>query len=129
MHVNPAGETDEVKVTVPVNPLTGATVMVEVPEAPELTLTLEGLAVSVKLVTVKVAVVEWVRAGLVLVPVMVRVYVPAVVELHDTVAVPEPVTVPGVMLPQVSPAGTVSVNETAPAKPPCEVIVIVEVAD
>ena len=52
MHVNPAGETDEVRATVPVNPLTGATVMVETPEAPALTLTLIGDAVTVKFVTV-----------------------------------------------------------------------------
>ena len=44
-------------------------------------------------------------------------------------AVPEPVTELGVIAPQVNPAGTVSVNETAPAKPPCAVIVIVDVAD
>lgn len=31
--------------------------------------------------------------------------------------------------PQVNPAGTVSVKETAPAKPPCAVIVIVDVID
>jgi len=59
----------------------------------------------------------------------VRLYVPAVVELHDTVAVPEPVTELGVMAPQVSPAGAVSVRETAPAKPPWAVIVMVDVAD
>ncbi len=64
-----------------------------------------------------------------LVPVIVRLYVSAVAELHETVAVPEPVTELGVIVPQVSPDGTVSVRDTAPAKPPCEVIVIVEVAD
>ena len=55
--------------------------------------------------------------------------VPAAVELHDTVAVPEPVTVPGVIAPQVKPAGTVSVSVTTPVKPPIGVIVIVELAD
>ena len=38
-------------------------------------------------------------------------------EVHDSVAVPEPVTVPGVIAPQESPAGTVSVRETVPEKP------------
>ncbi len=53
----------------------------------------------------------------------------ATVALHDTVAVPEPVTEPGVIAPQVRPAGTVSVNVTTPAKPFTAVIVIVEEAD
>jgi hypothetical protein len=60
---------------------------------------------------------------------MVRVNVPPVVELQETVAVPEPVTVPGVIAPQVSPAGTVSVRVTTPAKPLTAVIVIVDTAD
>jgi hypothetical protein len=64
----------------------------------------------------------------VLVPVIERPYMPATVELHVTVAVPEPVTELGVMAPQVNPAIGVSVKETEPAKPPCAVIVIVEVA-
>ena len=34
VHESPAGETDEVRVTVPVNPKIGATVMVEVPVPP-----------------------------------------------------------------------------------------------
>ena len=55
--------------------------------------------------------------------------VPAAVELHETVAVPEPVTVPGVIAPQVNPAGTVSVRVTTPAKPLTAVIVMVETAD
>jgi len=53
----------------------------------------------------------------------------ATVALHDTVAVPEPVIVPGVMAPQVSPAGTVSVRVTVPVNPLTAVTVIVEVAD
>lgn len=62
-------------------------------------------------------------------PVIVKVNVPAVVELHETVAVPDPVTEPGVIAPQVSPAGTVSVSVTTPAKPLSAVTVIVETAD
>jgi hypothetical protein len=42
--VSPEGETEEVNVTVPVNPLIGETVMVEVPDAPATTVTDVGLA-------------------------------------------------------------------------------------
>jgi len=81
----------------------------------------------VKSTKLKVAVAVWTSEPLV--PLTVRVNVPAVVELHDTVAVPEPVTVPGVIAPQVNPAGTVSVSVTTPAKPLTAVIVIVDTAD
>jgi hypothetical protein len=57
------------------------------------------------------------------------VKLPAVVELQATVAVPELVTLVGVIAPQVNPAGEVSVRETTPVKPFTAVIVIVEVAD
>jgi len=52
------GETVAVRATVPVNPWTGATVMVEVPAVTALTVTLVGEAVTVKslIVTVTVAV-------------------------------------------------------------------------
>ena len=53
---------------------------------------------------------------------------PATVELQETVAVPDPVTVPGVSAPHVKPAGTVSVSVTTPAKPLTQETVIVEVA-
>ena len=53
----------------------------------------------------------------------------ATVALQETVAVPEPVTVPGVIAPQVKPAGTVSVSVTTPANPFTAVIVIVDTAD
>ena len=48
----PAGETLEVRATVPVNPLTGATVIVDVAAAPAKGLTLVGPALTVKSVTV-----------------------------------------------------------------------------
>jgi hypothetical protein len=57
------------------------------------------------------------------------VNVPAVVELQETVAVPEPVTVPGVIAPHVSPAGTVSVSVTTPAKPFTAAMLMVDTAD
>ena len=51
------------------------------------------------------------------------------VELQETVAVPEPVTLVGVIAPQVRLAGTVSVRLTTPAKPLIAVTVMVEVAE
>jgi len=51
------------------------------------------------------------------------------VELHDTVAVPELVTLRGLIAPQVRFAGTVSVRLTVPVKPLTAVTVIVEVAE
>ena len=52
VQVNPAGDTALVSPTVPVNPLTGATVMVEVAAVPAVVVTAVGLAVTVKSVTV-----------------------------------------------------------------------------
>lgn len=49
--------------------------------------------------------------------------------MHDTVAVPEPDRVVGLMVPQFSPDGIVSVRETVPLKPFTEAMVIVELAD
>jgi hypothetical protein len=65
----------------------------------------------------------------VLVPVTVNENDPAVVELQETVAVPDPVTLVGVIAPQVRPAAGVSARLTTPANPLSAVIVIVEVAD
>jgi len=56
--VRPAGETVEERATVPVNPFTGATVIVEVAVAPARALTLVGLAVTVKSRTLTVTVAE-----------------------------------------------------------------------
>lgn len=56
VHVKPAGETELVRATVPVNPLTGATVIVEVAAVPAVVVTAVGLAVTVKSVTVYVTV-------------------------------------------------------------------------
>jgi hypothetical protein len=74
VHVRPAGETDELKDTVPVKPLTGATVIVDVAVPPARAVTLVGLAVTVKscgLVTVTVT--GAVRTSVPLVPVTVTV--------------------------------------------------------
>ena len=56
--VRPAGEITEERATVPVKPLTGATVIVEVAVAPARALTLVGLAVTVKSRTLTVTVAE-----------------------------------------------------------------------
>lgn len=48
VQVKPDGVTDEARATVPVKPFTGATVIVEVPAVPVLTLTLVGDAATVK---------------------------------------------------------------------------------
>lgn len=71
VQVKPAGETAEVSATVPVNPLTGATVIVDVAAVPTVVVTAVGLAATVKSVTVTVTVAAWVR--LPLVPVTVTV--------------------------------------------------------
>ncbi len=57
VHVRPAGETVDVRVTVPVKPFSGATVIVEVAAIPTLTEALVGLAVTLKSRTTYVTVV------------------------------------------------------------------------
>jgi Ca2+-dependent lipid-binding protein len=66
-----------------------------------------------------------------LVPVIVTVYVAAIVELQLSVAVAVggTVTLPGVIGPQVRFAGTVSVKVTVPEKVPIAATVMVELAD
>ena len=59
VQLRPAGETVEVRATVPVNPLRGATVMVDVPEPPAGKLMLVGLAEIVKSWTVMVTIALW----------------------------------------------------------------------
>lgn len=49
--------------------------------------------------------------------------------LHDTVALPEPVRLDGVIALQVNPDGTVSMRLTIPANPLIEETVIVELAE
>jgi hypothetical protein len=127
LDVSPAAEETFVRLTVPLNPPRLATVMMEEDDPPWAIVKVDGLAPIVKSVKVKVAVAECTRV--VLVPVTVRVNVPPGAALQETVAVPEPVTVLGVIAPQVRPAGTVSVRVTTPENPLIAVMVIVEVAD
>jgi hypothetical protein len=56
VQVRPAGETELVSATVPVKPLTGATVIVEIAESPAFAVRLVGLAVIVKSMTLTVMV-------------------------------------------------------------------------
>ena len=65
------GEIEEVSATVPVNPWTGATVIVDVPAVPALAVTVVGAAVTVKSRIVTVTVAVWVSEPLV--PVTVTV--------------------------------------------------------
>jgi len=58
VHVKPPGETEEVRATVPTNPLTGATLIVEVPIVPAVVVTVVRLALMVKSATVYVTVAE-----------------------------------------------------------------------
>ena len=55
--------------------------------------------------------------------------VPATVALQETVAVPEPVIVVGLIAPQVNPDGGVSVSVTMPVNPLTAVTVIVDVSE
>ena len=120
--------TVSVRVTVPLKTPTAVTVIVEVAEVPACTAAGEVAAiVKSLLLNVNVAVVEW--DSVPLVPVMVTVNVPAVVELQESVDVPDPAMLPGLIAPHVRPAGTVSVSVTVPVKPLTAVTVIVEVPD
>ncbi len=130
VHVSPVGgETAEVKATVPVNPLTGATVIVEMAATPAFTVRLVGLAVTEKSVTLTVTVAETER--LPLAPVTMTVKVPDVVPVHDKLLVPD---VPRVTLADESVQAipvvgeAVAVRATVPVKLFTEVTVIVEVA-
>lgn len=49
--------------------------------------------------------------------------------LHETVAVPEPLTLAGVIEPQTRPEGTLSVRVTVPANVLIAVMVIVDVPE
>ncbi len=49
--------------------------------------------------------------------------------LHETVAMPEPATLPGVIEPQTRPEGTLSVRVTVPANLLIAVTVIVDVPE
>jgi hypothetical protein len=109
------GAVELVRFTMPENPLAGLTVIVEVSAEPTFPVTLVGFAEMVKSSITNVALAEWER--LPLVPVIVRMYDPAMVELQETDAEPLVETLPGEMGPQFRPAGIESVRVTEPVKP------------
>jgi len=100
------------RLTVEEKPLRGAAVTVESPATLVPTVTLAGLADIVKSTTVKVTVAVCER--LPMLPVTVTVTVPATVNAHDSVELPNPpVTVDGVRVHAVLSL----VSATSPAKP------------
>lgn len=124
--VKPDG-TVSVRLTVPLKPPRAVTVIVDVAEVPTVTAAGDDAVIEKSLVVVKVAVAEW--DSVPLVPVTVTTNVLGVVALHVKVAVPDPVTLVGVIAPQVRPVGTVSVRLTVPANPFSAVMVIVDTRD
>ena len=108
------------RLVTPANPFTAATVIAEVPVALTFTFTLVGFAVIAKSWTTNVTVTECER--LVLVPVTETCFVPVDVNVQDSVALPEPVTLVGVTLQDDV---VLVARLTVPAKPFTEVIVIV----
>ncbi len=111
-----------VRLTTPVKPLTAVIVIVDVPAVPALTVTVVGVAVIVKFTMLYVTVTECDREPLV--PVTKTCTVAPVVNVQDSVALPEPVTLVG---DTVHDAVVLVTRLTTPAKPLRAVIVIVEV--
>ena len=114
------GLTVAVRLTVPLNPLTGVTLIVDVPDELVETVRLVGLAVIVKsgVVTWRVmTAVVWCRSPLV--PVTVTVKSPLVPAISDSVVLSNPPERLSIVLPSValSPADGLVVSETFPAKP------------
>jgi hypothetical protein len=126
--VSPDG-TVSVRETVPTNPFWPVTVIVDVADTPTFT------AAGEVAVIVKFWAAPNMNTGLVLcdrvplVPVTITVNDPVDGDEHARVAVPELVTLAGVIAPQVNPAGTVSVSATVPVKPLTALTVIVEVIE
>jgi len=111
---------------VPPNPFTAASEIVETDEDPGETAAGE-VELSRKSWKLNVAIVTWTKAPLV--PIMVSRYIPATFELHDTIAVPDPVIVLELIEPHVKPAGGVSVRVIVPVKPFWAAVVRVELED
>jgi len=122
------GDDAEVRATVPVNPLMGAIVIVEVAEDPALAFALVGLAVTLKSWTVTVTVTLWNSPPLV--PVTVTVYIPALPEQVrvDDCEAPR-MTLVGLSVQEAPVLGeTEVVSETVPENPFNGATVIVDVA-
>lgn len=95
VHASPDGDTELVSVTVPVNPLTGATVIVEVAAVPTLTLIVVGLAVTEKSGTATLYVTVALCDRVPVMPVTVTVKLPLVDAVQESDEPPEPVTLVG----------------------------------
>ncbi len=94
VHESPvAGDVATVRVTVPANPLTPVTVKVEFPAVPTVTLTAVGLATTVKSWTTKVTVVTCDLDAAA--PVTLTWTVDAKLKVHESVPLPDPVTLVG----------------------------------
>lgn len=100
MHESPVdGDDVTARVTIPAKPLTPDIVTVEFPALPTVTPMVDGLAEMVKSWTMKVIAVECDLAPLV--PVTVTWTVEAEPKAHESVPLPEPVTVEGVTVQEV----------------------------
>jgi hypothetical protein len=95
VHAGPEGDTALVKVTVPVNPLIGATVIVEDAAMPTRTLAVVGLAVTEKSGTATLYVTVALCDRVPVTPVTVTVKLPLVDAVHESVEPPELVTLVG----------------------------------
>jgi len=115
------GDVATVRVTVPANPLTPATVKVEFPAVPTVTLTVAGLAATVK---------SWTTYDTIVMcdldpatPVTLTWTVDAKLKLHESVPLPDPVTLVGETVHEV----LFVARFTTPAKPLRDVTVTAEV--
>ncbi len=94
VHESPvAGDVATVRVTVPANPLIPVSVKVEFPAVPTVTLTVAGLATTVKSWTTKVTIVTCNFDALA--PVTLTWTVDAELKVHESVPGPDPVTLVG----------------------------------
>jgi len=115
------GDVATVRVTVPANPLTPVTVKVEFPAVPTVTLTVAGLATTVKSWTTKVTVATCDFDALT--PVTLTWTVDAELKVHESVPLPGPVTLVGERVHEV----LFVARFTTPAKPFRGVTVTAEV--
>ena len=125
-HERPGGLIVSVRLTVPANPLTGATVIAELSDVPAAVIRLVGLAGTEKSVKVKVSVTELVTEPST--PVTVTRNVWGRAEEHERVTLPLGRGTPVFENVQVTPAlgELLSDRLTVPVNPPDEVIVSVE---
>jgi hypothetical protein len=130
--VRPAGvEADTVRPTLPAKPFRPVIVIVDVPLTPGVVVTMAGVAAMVKSTKLNMMGVVWLSVPSV--PATVTVNVPAIVEVHDSVAVCGlggpimNVTLLG-DIEQISGAGAVVVSAIVPRNPFTPAIEMVEVA-